>query len=172
MISKKICMVGDFSVGKTSLIRRFVEGEFSDQYLSTVGVKISRKPVEVQGSKKPELVKAQLLIWDLEGSTKFKAIAPSYLKGAAGALVVADVTRPDTIEHLSDHIKLFLEVNPEGLIMVALNKSDLVEESKLTKLLDQCQFEEQKEVLKTYATSAKTGNAVDDIFKTLASQII
>ena len=165
-------MVGDFSVGKTSLIRRFVEGEFSDQYLSTVGVKISRKPVEVKGSKKPELVKAQLLIWDLEGSTKFKAIAPSYLKGAAGALVVGDVTRPDTIEHLTDHINLFLSVNPAGLIMVALNKSDLVEESKLTKLLDQCQFEEQKEVLKTYATSAKTGDAVDDIFKTLASQLI
>ena len=165
-------MVGDFSVGKTSLIRRFVEGQFSDQYLSTVGVKISRKPVEVQGSNKPDLVKAQLLIWDLEGSTKFKAIAPSYLKGAAGALLVADVTRPDTMEHLTDHMKLFLDVNPEGLVMVALNKSDLIEESKLTKLLDQYQFEDKAEILKTYATSAKTGDRVNEIFETLASNLI
>jgi GTPase SAR1 family protein len=67
------------------LIRRFVDRQFSDQYLSTVGVKISRKLVES--------VNLQLLIWDLEGHTKFKGITPSYLQGASGAVVVADVSR-------------------------------------------------------------------------------
>lgn len=171
MISKKICMVGDFSVGKTSLIRRFVERQFSDQYLSTVGVKISRKTVTVEG-KKAEKTEVQLLIWDLEGSTKFKGIAPSYLQGSTGILVVADVTRPDTVEHLEDHIQLFLSVNPKGMIMVAFNKSDLIEEAKLAKILAQYQFSHQPQVQGIYATSAKTGQDVDNIFQSLAEKII
>jgi small GTP-binding protein len=81
MISKKICLVGDFGVGKTSLIRRFVDRQFSDEYLSTVGVKISRKTLELEGVRQQDQLNLQLLIWDLEGHTKFKAIAPSYLQG-------------------------------------------------------------------------------------------
>ena len=92
MISKKICMVGDFSVGKTSLIRRFVDRQFSDKYLSTVGVKISRKAVELEGGEGDKKT-IQLLIWDIEGQTKFKAIAPSYLQGSKGVIIVADVSR-------------------------------------------------------------------------------
>ncbi|MEO1762587.1 MAG: GTP-binding protein, partial [Cyanobacteria bacterium J06629_18] len=77
-ISKKICLIGDFGVGKTSLIRRFVDRQFSDKYLSTVGVKISRKSVEVTDSKQGKNLNLQLLIWDIEGSTKFKGISASY----------------------------------------------------------------------------------------------
>ena len=99
IISKKICLVGDFSVGKTSLIRRFVENKFSDRYLSTVGVKISRKSIEVETAIASQLV--NLLIWDIEGQTKFQSIATSYLKGASGSIIVADITRPETLEHLS-----------------------------------------------------------------------
>ena len=86
-ISKKICMVGDFGVGKTSLIRRFVERQFNDKYLSTVGVKISRKTVELAEVKQQDKLSVQLLIWDIEGHTKFKAIAPTYLQVAAGAVL-------------------------------------------------------------------------------------
>src|SRR5919202_3718030 len=117
-ISKKICMIGDFGVGKTSLIRRFVDRQFSDQYLSTVGVKISRKSLELQSVKQTGKIDLQLLIWDLEGHTKFKAIAPSYLQGASGALIVADVTRLETIERLSEHVNLFSSVNPKGYILL------------------------------------------------------
>src|SRR5919199_2023826 len=134
IISKKICMVGDFGVGKTSLIRRFVERQFNDQYLSTVGVKISRKTVELVGVREQEKLNLQLLIWDLEGHTKFKGIAPSYLQGSSGAVVVADVSRTETIERVPEHIQLFLSVNPKGSLVVALNKSDLVDEEKLAKL--------------------------------------
>jgi GTPase SAR1 family protein len=84
MISQKICLFGDFSVGKTSLIRQFVDRQFSDQYLTTVGVKISRKLVSIpdltnnsQVEVKPEAKQIQLIVWDIEGSTRFKAIAPS-----------------------------------------------------------------------------------------------
>ena len=171
VISKKICMVGDFSVGKTSLIRRFVDRQFSDQYLSTVGVKISRKAVELAGTE-GEQKTIQLLIWDIEGQTKFKAIAPSYLQGSKGVIIVADVSRQETIESIPNHINLFLSVNPKGWMIIALNKSDLIEVEKLEKLLQATQFPEQERAIVTCATSAKTGDNVDLIFKNLASKII
>lgn len=171
-VSKKICMVGDFGVGKTSLIRRFVERQFSDQYLSTVGVKISRKTVELANVKQQEKLNLQLLIWDLEGHTKFKAIAPTYLQGSGGAIIVGDFSRQETLDRIPEHIQLFLSVNPKGLIVVALNKSDLVDEEKLSKLLLNYQFQDQQRVLATYATSAKTGIYVDEIFDKLAYRMI
>ncbi len=170
-LSKKMCLVGDFGVGKTSLIRQFVDRQFSDQYLSTVGVKISRRLLELSGVEQ-QAVNLQLLIWDLEGHTKFKAIAPSYLQGASSAVIVADVTRQETIERIKEHVQLFLSVNPKGSIIVALNKSDLVNEEKMTKLMSYCQFKEQKQVLATYSTSAKTGKGVDEIFQKLAYKIV
>lgn len=171
-ISKKICLVGDFGVGKTSLIRRFVEQQFSDQYLSTVGVKISRKTVELEGVKEQEKLSLQMMIWDLEGHTKFKPIAPTYLAGASGAIVVADVTRQETLERMSEHIDLFFTVNPKGFIIIALNKSDMFEEEKIDKLLSNYQFEEEKRVLSTHSTSAKTGKDVDIIFHKLADKMV
>ncbi|HEY9674079.1 MAG TPA: Rab family GTPase [Waterburya sp.] len=163
-ISKKICMVGDFGVGKTSLIRRFVDRQFSDQYLSTVGVKISRKLLES--------VNLQLLIWDLEGHTKFKAITPSYLQGASGAVVVADVTRIETLERLTEHTELFLSINPKGSIVIALNKIDLIDKDKLSKLTELVQENHKEKVLEIYQTSAKTGSYVDEMFHTLGHKII
>ena len=171
-ISKKICMVGDFGVGKTSLIRRFVDRQFSDQYLSTVGVKISRKTVELSEVKPQEKVNLQLLIWDLEGHTKFKGIAPSYLQGSSGAIIVADVTRNETIERISEHIKLFFSVNPKGSLVVALNKSDLVDEEKLEKLVQLVHNQGLEGISAIYHTSAKTGLYVDEIFQKLAYKSI
>ncbi|MGC9523978.1 MAG: Rab family GTPase [Limnospira sp.] len=171
-ISKKMCMVGDFSVGKTSLIRQFVDRQFSDQYLSTVGVKISRKAVELNNIKPSETLNLQLLIWDIEGHTKFKAIAPSYLQGAAGVMLVADLTRQETIERLIEHLNLFLSVNPKGEIIVALNKSDLVNESQLQNLTRCVPPEVSEKAVGIYQTSAKTGDYVDEIFQKLAEKMV
>jgi small GTP-binding protein len=173
MISKKICMIGDFGVGKTSLIRRFVDRQFNDAYLSTVGVKISRKITELTNVKQQEQLKLQLLIWDLEGHTKFKSIAPSYLQGSSGAIIVADVNRIETLERLPEHIQLFLSVNPKSSFVIALNKSDLIDEEKMTKLLEMVQDKEGLEAVSAiYQTSAKTGLFVDDIFQKLAYKSI
>jgi small GTP-binding protein len=171
-ISQKMCMIGDFGVGKTSLIRRFVDRQFSDQYLSTVGVKISRKAVELEQSGDNPAKVVQLLIWDLEGHTKFKAIAPSYLQGAKGALVVGDVSRSETIDRLCEHIQLFLSVNPGGVIILALNKTDLVDPQKLETLVELARNQQTNQVLAVYKTSAKTGENVDEIFRTLALKMI
>ncbi|RMG05664.1 MAG: GTP-binding protein [Cyanobacteria bacterium J055] len=171
-LSKKICMVGDFGVGKTSLIRRYVENAFSDQYLSTVGVKISRKTLELEREKPPTPVALQLMIWDLEGHTRLKSIAPSYLQGAKGALVVADVTRPETIDRLTEHIDLFGSVNPEGRTIVALNKSDLLPREKTEALLQQVSGLEIDRLLSVHLTSAKTGDCVNLIFEKLARHLL
>jgi small GTP-binding protein len=171
-ISKKMCMIGDFGVGKTSLIRRFVDQQFSDEYLSTVGVKISRKSITLENIKQQENVTAQLLIWDLEGHTKFKGIAPTYLQGASGVLIVADVSRTETVERISEHIKLFSSVNPKGLIIIALNKVDLIDEEKLAMLVEISHSIGQDKVIAVYTTSAKTGQDVDEIFHKLAYTMV
>ncbi|MEM1171887.1 MAG: Rab family GTPase [Cyanobacteria bacterium P01_H01_bin.35] len=168
MISKKICLVGDFGVGKTSLIRRFVDRQFSDQYLSTLGVKISSKEVSLATAEAEKNNSVKLLIWDLEGHTKFKAIAPNYLQGASGAIVVADVTRQETIDNLAERLELFFSINPQSLAILALNKSDLVDAEIINQLLSQFHRQENERVIATYNTSAKTGENVDDIFDKLS----
>ncbi|HEY9743595.1 MAG TPA: Rab family GTPase [Coleofasciculaceae cyanobacterium] len=172
IISKKICMLGDFSVGKTSLIRRFVERQFSDQYLSTVGVKISRKTVECNLAGQQKQVNVQMLIWDLEGNTKFKAITPMHLQGATSAVIVADVRRQATIDHIPNHVQSFLSVNPKGFIIVALNKTDLFEDAQLVQMIKCLPFKAEDQVIAIYPTSAKTGAHVDEIFNQLAYKMI
>ncbi|MBE9160960.1 MULTISPECIES: Rab family GTPase [Microcoleaceae] len=171
-ISKKMCMIGDFGVGKTSLIRRFVDRQFSDEYLSTVGVKISSKIITLENIKQQANITAKLLIWDLEGHTKFKGIAPTYLQGASGVLIVADVSRTETVERISEHIKLFSSVNPKGLIIIALNKIDLIDEEKLAMLVEISHAIAKDKVIAVYTTSAKTGQDVDEIFHKLAYTMV
>ena len=91
MIQKKICMVGTFAVGKTSLVRQFVESVYSEKYHTTVGVKVDKKIMTVGENE------VTLVLWDIEGATGSLELRQSYLRGAAGYLLVADGTRPDTI---------------------------------------------------------------------------
>jgi len=88
LIQKKVCLLGDFSVGKTSLSERFVYDRFSGRYLSTIGVKISRKPINISKD-----IMLNMLIWDLAGSEEFSGVQSSYLQGAQGAILVCDLTR-------------------------------------------------------------------------------
>jgi small GTP-binding protein len=173
IISRKVCLVGNFGVGKTSLIRRFVDRQFSDQYLSTVGVKISRKLMELApAAAGQESHSLQFLVWDIEGSTRFKAIAPTYLQGAKGAVIVGDVTRQETLDQIPEHSHNFLTINPKGFVVVALNKSDLIDAEKLDRLLQQVQLQPEQRILGARATSAKTGNNVDSLFQTLAHRLL
>ncbi|MEH2181728.1 Rab family GTPase [Nostoc sp.] len=171
-ISKKICLFGDFGVGKTSLIRQFVESQFSDEYLSTVGVKISRKLVSISEVNLLNEQKLQLIIWDIEGSNKFKAVANNYFQGSKGAVIVGDVTQAETLNHIQEHIQTFLAVNPNSYIVVALNKSDMIAAEYLEKIRQMYQFTNQVNILDTYVTSAKTGNNVDKIFQALATRLV
>jgi small GTP-binding protein len=173
VISKKICLIGDYGVGKTSLIRRFVDRQFSDHYLSTIGVKISRKVIEFPWSNNFSQQSIQLIIWDLEGQTKFHTIAKNYLQGAAGAVIVADLNRQDTLARIRQHIKTAITVNPQGVkILVALNKCDSIASEKIEQLLELAQIQNLSDAIAIYRTSAKTGENVDEIFQKLAHSMM
>jgi small GTP-binding protein len=168
VISKKICMVGDFGVGKTSLVRRFLDRQFSDHYLSTIGVKISRKLISAPAGLNQDL---QLIIWDIEGKTQFQSITPHYLTGAAAAVIVADLNRPETIDHVRHHIELLSSVNSDTIpCMVALNKVDTIDSSGF-KLAEIADLEAHSQVVTISKTSAKTGECVDQMFEALAQRL-
>ena len=168
IISKKICLIGDFNVGKTSLIRRFIEDIFSDEYLTTIGMKVSKKSVTVS----PKAPQVNLLIWDIEGHTKQKSISTNYLRGSHGAIVVGDLTRIDTLDNIKNHLQMFLEINPQSQTIVALNKSDLIAPPKLDKLIELYNFNHCNGAIDTYITSAKTGDYVNTMFERLAVRLL
>ncbi len=95
MIQKKICMVGVFATGKTSLVQQFIYSKFSEKYHSTVGVKIDRKEVILAGTQ------VNLLLWDLAGQDKFQTVQGSYLRGSSGIFFVVDGTRRETLDELA-----------------------------------------------------------------------
>ena len=97
-IKKKVCLLGSFAVGKTSLVERFVHNRFDEKYLTTIGVKISQKALPpIESKRDRQMIQHTFLIWDIAGLEKFDSVEMSYFRGAAGALVVADLTRPETI---------------------------------------------------------------------------
>lgn len=168
MISKKICLIGDFAVGKTSLVRRFVDRQFDDHYLTTVGVKISKKQLTTSLDQK--LV--QLMIWDIEGKTPENKIPANYVLGASGAIIVADLTRQETVAHLEDHLRTFFRANPQGLVVVALNKADLVPLEQQSQFCLSQVDSKSAQILQSCITSAKTGKDVDRMFQQLADGIM
>lgn len=159
----KICMVGAFAVGKTSLVKRFVESIFSEKYLTTVGVKVDKKSVRL-GDREVDL-----LLWDIAGEDDTQPLQLVYLRGAAGYLLVADGTRSSTLDKA-----LVLQKNIEKTIgekpfLVTLNKSDLTEEWDIPEgRIDEL----RKAGWETLKTSAKTGVGVEEAFLMLAEKIL
>lgn len=162
-IKKKICLLGDYAVGKTSLIRRYVEGRFDEKYLSTIGVNISRKSVDRDDYR------LDFIIWDLAGGEDFSTVNANYLRGSSGGIIVCDLTRPDTLQSLRGYTQFVKEINPQIVLVIAANKSDLVEERKIA-----------DRTLEAYAnelsspwqfTSAKSGDQVNEIFQLLAAEL-
>lgn len=167
----KVCLLGDGAVGKTCLIRRFVENTFSEDYLLTLGTKTSKKEIIV---KRPELQKIfhiTLVIWDIMGQISFRNLLhPGYLKRAKGAVVICDLTRRETLEHLEDWIE---SLDVEGRMMPSVfvaNKCDLT---------DQIEFgvKEIEHIASTYnslffTTSAKTGENIENAFQAIGEEII
>jgi len=162
MISKKIILIGDFSTGKTSLIRRFVDNQFSDSYLSTIGVKISRKVIPVENNE------IQGLIWDVEGGTDKKPVNKTYIKGAHASIIVADITREETIEHLSSYIDMIQSIVPSTPYVLALNKVDSLSREEGERRLQEIQQRYKENETPVYLTSAKTGEGVEELFKEIA----
>jgi small GTP-binding protein len=163
VIQKKICMVGVFGTGKTSLVQQFVHSLFSEKYHSTVGVKIDRKEVDLAGKR------VNLLLWDLAGRDEFEDIPTSYVRGSAAIFYVVDGTRRETFDQITDIRDTVRGAIGDVPSLVALNKKDLTDEWRLGQgdynaLLDAG--------FHTVATSAKTGEGVEEAFMWLANATV
>ncbi len=160
----KVCVLGDFAVGKTSTVARFVHNEFSDKYLTTVGVKIDIKEVDLdaQGSIK-------LILWDIAGTDALDGLQQAYLRGASAYLLIADGTRRETI---SNALNLHRDVQAiyGSLPFVALvNKSDLDSEWEVGE--DET-MQSRGAGVEWLPCSAKSGENVEDAIRSLAVALI
>ncbi|HYT69418.1 MAG TPA: Rab family GTPase [Vicinamibacterales bacterium] len=163
MMQKKICLLGAFAVGKTSLVSRFVHSMFSDKYLTTVGVKIEKKPVDVDGRH------VDLVIWDIYGEDDFQKLRASYLRGAAGYLLVVDGTRQSTLE-----TAVGLQATAEQSIgrvpfIMVVNKADLAGSWEIN---DGRLHRYSQRGWSIMRASAKTGDHVENAFVDLARAML
>lgn len=162
VLQKKICMLGGFAVGKTSLVKRFVASVFSETYLTTVGVKIDKKTVDL-GERA-----VNLILWDVAGEDDISTVRMSYLRGSAGYVLVADGTRPSTLEvALSLRERVEAEYGRLPFVLL-LNKNDLQEQwaigaAELEGL--------RRGGWSVRSSSARTGDGVEDAFRELAVRV-
>ena len=163
MTQKKVCIVGAFAVGKTSLVSRYVRNTFSEKYLTTVGVRIERKVVRAGDHE------LDLILWDLHGEDEFQKVRASYLRGAAGCILVVDRTRPATLDIAVRQRQEARATLGDVPCLFVVNKTDLEDESKIddTALGD---LRGRGEIV--IATSAKTGLGVDVAFETLVRAMV
>lgn len=167
----KVCLLGDGAVGKTSLIERFVENTFSEEYLLTVGTRTSKKEIIVKNPLLNRDVHLTLIIWDIMGQYSLRKVLHSiFLKGAKGAMVVCDLTRKETMENLDNWVDtLFVEGTVMPFVMIA-NKNDL-------KDMHEFEIPDVNTIATAYltttlSTSAKTGENVENAFQLLGDRII
>ncbi len=167
-IIKKVVLLGDPGVGKTSLIRRFVKDYFSDDYLSTIGAKVTEKDLRFQAQAGETLL--HLVIWDIAGQQGLAGIKPNLFKGAQGALVVCDLSRRQTFDGLGTWILHFRQQCGAHPFCILANKWDLYDRRDFD-------YRESEGVAKAYnvahyCTSAKTGENVERAFRTLGTRML
>lgn len=158
MIAKKVLLVGNFGVGKTSLIRRFVLNEFSEDYISTIGVRVSTKIVKF----KEEEIK--LLIWDVAGVSDNDKIPKAYFLGSSAAMYVFDLSREETYKNIKNQIENVKELSGLKYITVVGNKKDLLATNEIKQVI------ESISISVDLITSAKDDENVEDAFIKLANQ--
>ncbi|MGH9746717.1 MAG: Rab family GTPase [Candidatus Acidiferrales bacterium] len=154
-MEKKICMLGTLAVGKTSLVRRFIEGIFSEKYLTSIGIKVDKKDLRSDGQD------VRLVIWDIHGDDKFQRYQPSQWRGMHGYLMVVDGTRKQTLEDALVVNKRVVEITGKVPALLLINKVDLIDQWEISA---ERQAELAKEGWELFRTSAKTDTEVNDAF--------
>ena len=158
--TKKIVLIGHFGVGKTSLVRRYIDSAFSEDYLVTLGVQVKKKSLTIDHSE------LNLVIWDLEGNTRVANMRDSYMLGTDGFIYVFDLTRPETFQNLNENLAFIGEKFPNIPIEVVGNKSDLIDPNFIDEFL------EKNKLSNIVVTSAKDGSNVENMFIELATKLM
>jgi small GTP-binding protein len=179
-VKKKIVLLGDSAVGKTSLIRRFVFDKFDDAYISTIGSKVTKKELVI--SKDGKDTNLRLMIWDLLGREGYRATQSRTFAGVHGAILVSDLTRIGSMINLERYwIPLLFDVVKYVPVVFACNKNDLTSEASI-------EFTDLQEIASrfnvgfaeelpdgltsSYSTSAKTGDNVEQLFESLGHMVL
>jgi small GTP-binding protein len=166
-IVKKICILGDPFVGKTSLIRKFVYDVFDDKYISTIGTKVTTKQILLDcNGKKIEIT---FLIWDILGQREHQSLHSAHYKGASGALVVCDITRRETLDNIKNWVDALHNVVGKTPVLILANKNDLEEKAFSSADLKKISLQYNADF---FLTSAKTGENVENAFLTLGRILV
>jgi small GTP-binding protein len=163
MLQKKICMLGSFAVGKTSLVRRFVESIYSDVYQTTVGVKIDKKNMRMDGKE------VSLVLWDIYGEDDYQKMRWTYLRGASGYLLIADGTRKATLDKAVSMEQKVREEAGEIPFVLVINKSDLIRDWELDPAVESQLGARGWSILHS---SAKSGEGVEESFSLLTRKML
>ena len=162
-IARKVCLLGDFSVGKSSTVARYVRNTFSDAYLTTVGVRVDTKRIEMDATQVLRLV-----IWDIAGSSKLDQLRLNYVSGSHGFVLVADGTRRDTLAsalELWQQAGTVLQQKVPAILL--LNKFDLADEWEISPEA----VESLRSHLPVFCVSAKTGEGVEAAIESLGRSL-
>ncbi len=169
----KVCLVGEAAVGKTSLIRRFVQDVFDDSYITTLGAKVSKKEIQVEIPEKDLLIQMDMVIWDIMGEKGVRdLLREAFFSGAKGILGVCDLTRYSSLKELDDWVQSVFQVVGEIAVVYAVNKMDLRDEVMLLYGEQDIELSAQAFDATYFYTSAKTGEHVQMVFQRLAEDIV
>ena len=160
MISKKVILTGSFGVGKTSLFNQFIYQQFSDKYLTTIGVKVNKKELTIGDEE------LSVLLWDIAGEVAQDKVPNSYFLGASGVIYVVDLSRPITFNNMVTDIALLKKLLNDATIMIVGNKKDLLSAEELAEVA------QNLEVKLDFTTSAKTGENINALFLELGKKLI
>jgi len=164
----KVCIVGNGGVGKTTLLQRYITGQFFLDTKVTIGLDIGVKYLTVEGTR------ITLQIWDFGGEDRFRFLLPNYTRGAFGGIFMYDLTRPHSLRNIDEWIKIFRQEqhkNFQAPLILVGGKSDLTDRRLITE-------KKAKKIVKSYnlshhfECSAKTGENIEIIFDTLIQTIM
>ncbi len=168
-VKRKVLMLGDGAVGKTSLIHKYVMDKFDDKYITTIGTKITKKVLDLEYDA--EKIELTLMIWDILGQKGYTSIQTTSYKGGEGTLMICDLTRKETLTSLEEYwIPEVRKVNANIPFIFVGNKADLVDKRQVTN--DDLQAIADKYGTTYFLSSAKTGENVENMFTALGESVI
>lgn len=160
MISRKVILTGSFGVGKTSLFKRFINNTFSEKYITTIGVKVDKKTIEIGEQE------VSILLWDIAGEVSQDKVPKSYFLGASAIIYVFDLTRSSTYKNIEKDMRILRDLLPDAILKIVANKADLVNASAIESIGTELSLPID------IITSAKTGENVEDLFSSLATEFL
>ena len=172
VVKLKLCLIGEGSVGKTSLIKRFVYETFDDTYISTIGTKITKKDMVLKDPASGADVLVTILVWDIMGQKGFRELLQeAYFYGAQGLIAVCDVTNKFSLDEVGDWVSSAFEVTGEVPIAFMANKYDLKDSSEFS-IQDMEEYAKKFKNSFALPSSAKTGMNVEEAFHKLGHEIL